>query len=86
MNFLEEIDKLITKEFGMTFWEYRYINLAGKFFYIEGHNGISNLSKKEISFKIHKKTLTVYGDDMIIKYYDKSTVIIEGKIFRTEIF
>lgn len=86
MNFLDEFDSLVTKELGMTFMEYRFINIGGKFFYVEGHNGINILTKKEISFKIKKKTLSVYGDEMIIKYYDNSTAIIEGKIFRTEVF
>lgn len=86
MNFLSELDSLITKEFGMTVFDYRLIDIGGKFFYVEGHGGITTLTKKEIAFKIKKKTLTLLGDDLTIKYYDDKTAIVEGKIFKTEVF
>lgn len=83
MNFLEEITKLICKDDTLVVSEYRYINIDGKYLYIEGIIGIKSLGEKEIEFKFKKKSIKVVGDDMKIKYFDNSTVIIEGRIIQT---
>lgn len=85
MNFLEEIDNYVSKEYGITFNEYRYVNLGGKVLYIEGHTGINILNDKEMSFKIKKKILTIKGEELIVKYFDKSTAIVEGRIIQVEV-
>ena len=77
---LDELDSLVTNELGLTLKEYRYINVGGKLLYIEGQNGILNLSKEEISFRLRKKVITVKGSDLYIKYYDNSTAIVGGSI------
>ena len=85
MNFLEEIDNYVSKEYGITFNEYRYVNLGGKVLYIEGHTGINIFNDKEMSFKIKKKILTIKGEELIVKYFDKSTAIVEGRIIQVEV-
>ena len=82
MNLLEELDNTISKEFGMTLTEYRYVNVGGKFLYIEGHTGIDILGEKEIKFNLKKKKLSIKGENLIIKYFDTSTAIIQGKIIQ----
>lgn len=77
---LNELDNYITQELGITLKEYRYINIGGKLVYLEGQNGIINLSKEEISFKVHKKICTIKGTDLYIKYYDNSTAVVCGSI------
>ena len=77
---LNELDNYITKELGITLKEYRYINIGGKMVYIEGQKGIVNFSKEEISFKLHKKTCTIKGADLCVKYYDNSTAVVCGSI------
>lgn len=77
---LNELDNYITQELGITLKEYRYINIGGKMVYIEGQNGLVNLSKEEISFKVHKKICTIKGNELYIKYYDNSTAVVCGSI------
>ena len=77
---LNELDNYITQELGITLKEYRYINIGGKMVYIEGQGGILNLSNEEISFKLRKKTCTVKGCDLYVKYYDNSTALVCGSI------
>ena len=77
---LDEIDSYITKELGITLKEYRYTNIGGKTMYIEGQCGILNLTKEEISFKLRKKTITIKGNDLFVKYYDNNTALVYGTI------
>lgn len=77
---LDELDNYVTKELGVTLKEYRYINIGGKAVYVEGQSGIVNLSKEEISFKVHKKVCTIKGTDLFIKYYDNSTALVCGSV------
>jgi sporulation protein YqfC len=77
---LNELDNYITKELGVTLKEYRYINIGGKMVYIEGQSGILNLTHDEISFRVRKKTCTIKGSDLYIKYYDNCTALICGSI------
>ena len=80
MNFLDDINNYITKEYGLGVADYRYVNISGKYVYVEGHSGISVLTDKEISFKIKKKIIKISGSDLIIKYFDISTAIVQGQI------
>ena len=77
---LDELDNYITQEMGVTLKEYKYINIGGKLVYIEGQKGLVNLSKEEISFRVHKKVCSIKGSDLFIKYYDNSTAVICGSI------
>ena len=80
MNFLEEIKKLICSDDLVFTNDYRYVNIDGKYVYIEGVVGIKTLSEKEISFILKKKTITVIGEELFIKYFDNSTATIQGRI------
>lgn len=80
MNFLEEIKKLICSDDLLLTNDYRYVNIDGKYVYIEGIVGIKNLSEKEIMFILKKKTITILGEDLFIKYFDNSTATIQGRI------
>ena len=77
---LDELDNYITQELGITLKEYRYINVGGKLVYVEGQNGILTLSRDEISFKLRKKSCTIKGSDLYIKYYDTNTALVCGSI------
>lgn len=80
MNLLDELDSFISKEYGITLTEYRYVNLGGKYVYVEGHGGIKVLSESEISFVVKKHVISIKGEDLIIKYFDKTTAIVQGRI------
>ena len=82
MNFLEDITKLICKEELLITTDYRFIDIDGKYLYIEGIRGIKTLSIKEIEFILKKKSIKVLGEDMIIKYFDNSTAVIYGTIIQ----
>lgn len=83
MNFLEDINKLISKDNPLLTTEYRCVNIDGKYLYVEGIVGLINLSVKEIQFKLKKKSIKIVGEDMQIKYFDNSTAIIQGRIIQT---
>lgn len=77
---LNELDSYITQELGITLKEYRYTNIGGKAVYVEGQKGILNLTHEEISFRVNKKTCTIKGNNLYIKYYDNSTALVCGSI------
>ena len=79
MNFLDEITKMISGDTNLT-TNYKYVNLDGKHLYVEGIKGISQMGQKEIVFMLNKKQITIKGDDLLIKYFDKSTALIDGRI------
>lgn len=83
MNFLEDITKLICKDDALVTTDYRCVNIDGKFLYIEGIVGIKNLTEKEIEFNLKKKSIRVLGEDLFIKYFDNSTVVLQGRIIQT---
>ena len=86
MNLLDELDSFVSKEYGITFNEYRYVNLGGKFVYVEGHNGIKLLADNEISFYLKKQSLQIKGEMLIVKYFDKNTAIVQGRIVQVSVF
>lgn len=76
----DKLDSYITEELNITLKEYRYINIGGKALYVEGQSGIIALSAEQIELKLGKRTCTIKGTDLYIKYYDNSTALILGKI------
>ena len=77
---LDDLDSYVTNELGLTLNKYRYVNIGGKALYIEGQTGIKTLSSELIEINLGKKTCTINGIDLFIKYYDKSTAIVSGSI------
>ena len=67
------------------FIQYRYVNIGGKNFYIEGHKGIQLLSNEEITFKLKKKIISIKGHDLFVKYIDNSTAVIFGTIVQVNV-
>lgn len=76
----DKLDSYITEELNITLKEYRYINIGGKALYVEGQGGIVSLSAEQIELKLGKRTCTIKGTDLYIKYYDNSTALVLGKI------
>lgn len=85
MNFLEEIDNYIKKEIGSSVSDYRYVNIGGQYLYLEGHSGIILLSDKEMVFALKKKKIDIKGENLSIKYFDYSTVILQGEIIQIQV-
>ena len=84
-NFFEEIKKKTSLEGGLL-ENYNLINISGKLLYIEGHQGLTEISENLISFKIKKGRIIVEGENLFLKELTENTMLIQGKIVKTEIF
>lgn len=84
-NFFDEIKNKIGKDFDFLS-EYNLINISGKLLYIEGHKGLTVLSSTTIAFKLKKGRVVVEGENLFLKELTENTILIQGKIKKTEIF
>ena len=82
-NFFDEIKNRIDQDL---INDYNIINMSGKILYVEGHMGITILSQNMIAFKIKKGRIVVEGENLFLKEITANTLIIEGKILKTETF
>lgn len=64
--------------------EYNLVNITGKALYVEGHLGLMTLSKEQISFRVKHGVIIVEGFGLTIKELSENTLLIEGKIKKTE--
>lgn len=81
MKFLEDISNFISPNEPINL-DYRYINLNGKYLYLEGIKGVLTLTDKEIEFSLSKKKINIKGEDLFLKYFDNSTALISGRIIQ----
>lgn len=65
---------------------YNIVNMSGKLLYVEGHCGVTVISKDLIVFKIKKGRVVVEGNDFIVKELTENTLLVQGEIKKTEIF
>lgn len=75
---LDEIDRLMDS--ANISLDYRTINLGGNKLYIEGIKSVISFSEEEMCFQMKKSMLVVSGNDLKVKYLDKTTCVIVGKI------
>ena len=47
--------------------DYNIVNMSGKLLYVEGHKGVTVISKEVIAFKVKKGRVVVEGKDFIVK-------------------
>ena len=80
---IEEVEKFMnSSEISLN---YRTINLGGKVLYIEGIKNVVGLDLKEMIFSLKKGAVFVKGENLKIKYLDKTTCVIEGLIQAVEV-
>ncbi len=60
--------------------------MSGMLMYVEGHQGLTVLSTKMIAFKVKKGRYVVEGEDLKLSELTENTMIIQGKIVKTELF
>lgn len=84
-NFFDEIKKK-SSQCKDVFYNFNIVNISGKILYIEGHLGLTILSDKIIAFKIKKGRVVVEGEGLFLSELTNNTMMIEGKIVKTEIF
>ena len=78
MSLMHEIEKLMNCV--DCSFNYRVINLGGTSVYVEGIKSIVNLGEAEILLQVKNKAIAIVGNNLTIRYLDKSTCIIDGKI------
>ena len=82
MSLMSEIEKLMG-EVG-TSANYRMINLGGNSVYVEGIKSVVSFGENEMKFQLKKCMLVVIGENLKVKYLDKSTCVIIGQIKAVE--
>ena len=76
---MEEIEKLMQSVQSSA--NYRVLNLGGKSLYVDGIRSIISLSPEEVKFQLKKQSLTIVGKEMMIKYLDTSSCVLNGEIY-----
>ena len=59
---------------------YRIVNLGGNVLYIEGVKAVVGFGESEMRFQLNNCLLTIAGSELKVKYLDKSTCVLVGKI------
>lgn len=83
-NFFDEIKKGIDA-IEPTLNSYNLVNISGKLLYVEGHKGLTLLSKDIISFKIKGGRINVEGKDLVLNELTENTMKIVGQIIKVEV-
>lgn len=83
MSVMKEIEKLVNLS-NMSI-NYRYINFGGNGIYVEGIKGVFEIEKDVVSFLLKKDRIIINGENLKVKYLDKSTCVITGKIKVVEV-
>ena len=65
---------------------YNIVNIGGQIVYIEGHKGLLKLSGDIISCKLKTGLVEVKGNNMFLKELTENTILIQGKIYKIEVF
>ena len=81
MNLIGEVEKLMGDGAANT---YRIIILSGEKIYIEGIKNVVSFGDSEMQFQLKKCLLVISGSSLKIKYLDKTTCVIIGKIQAVE--
>lgn len=66
--------------------KYNIVNVSGKIVYIEGHKGLSLLSKAVMCLKIKKGSIKIEGENLVLRELYDECVKISGKIQKIEVF
>ncbi len=84
-NFFNELKKSLSHYQQQTITNYHLVNVSGKMLYVEGHLGLTILSKEMIAFKVKGGRVTVEGANLILSELTENTMKIVGDIKKTEV-
>ena len=84
-NFFDEI-KAKTAHCKDMLFDFNIVNISGNLLYVEGHKGLTILTNEIIAFKTKKGRVVVEGINMMLTELTNNSMLIEGKIVKTEIF
>ena len=83
MSMLDEIEKFMIGVDSSL--HYRIVNLGGRSLYIEGIKSVVEFDTLEMRFQLKNKLLIVKGNELKVKYLDKSTCTIHGEMKAVEV-
>ncbi len=83
-NFFDEIKKNFKSIEPLN--SYNLVNISGKILYVEGHKGLTTLSKEMIAFKVKNGRIVVEGKNLILNELTENTMKIVGEIVKVEAF
>ena len=84
-NFFDELKKSISHIEPQILSNYNIVNVSGKILYVEGHLGLTMLSKKTITFKVKKARVIVEGEELSLAELGDTTLKIVGNINKVEV-
>lgn len=85
-NFFDEIKKGIANVEPDLLNSYNLVNISGRVLYVEGHKGLTTLSKELIAFKVKRGRAVVEGKNMTLVELTENTMKIVGEISKVEVF
>lgn len=71
-------------DYGLTVDSFNLVNISNKFVYVEGINKVVCLKDNQISVKVKKGFINIFGQNLVVKRITKTTISIVGKIFNIE--
>lgn len=84
-NYLGEIKKEL-KIPDNIFKSYNLVNISGNLLYVEGHLGLIIISPDTIIFKVKSGKIEIKGKGLFLKTLSQNTLVIQGKIYKIEVF
>lgn len=78
MGMLSEIEKFLNTT--SSSMNYRILNVGGTGLYVEGIKSVVSFGEEEMRFQLGRGLLVVSGVNLSVKYLDKSTCVLSGKI------
>ena len=84
-NFFDEIKRGIKSVDSELLNSYNLVNISGKILYVEGHKGLTLLSKEMITFKVKNARVMVEGKDLTLCELTENTLKVVGQISKVEV-
>lgn len=82
MSMMQEIEKLMG-DVGLNS-NFRIINFGGNALYVEGVKAVVCVGEREMRFQLKKQLLIVTGEELKVKYLDKTTCVLAGLIMAVQ--
>ena len=85
-NFFNEIKNKAVNIDHNLLSDYNIINFSSKILYVEGHLGVTIITKEMVAFKVKRGRVEVSGEDLFLNELTDNTLLLQGKISKMEIF
>jgi len=84
-NYFSELKKELSLPSDI-FKSYNLVNISGNLLYVEGHLGLNVISDDNVVFKVKNGIVDVKGKELSLKNLSQTTMAIQGKIYKIEVF